>query len=404
MFTEGQKARMHAALNNGASDRNNLHTQGNLIATGTNDGFVPTACAPQADFNKAVKYICVGSSITFNDLSWKADPTSWSWDCPGGTPSNSTDQNPLITYNTPGVYDVTLTVSNAGGTSSITQSQMVYVSPANGAQTVPFLEDFESVGPIPSGADWIVANETGNAFELSTVAAYSGVNSMRLLNHSGNPNGTVDAFITPGYDFTNIVNGSMTFKMAFAARSNSSTDNLKVFASNNCGSTWAVRFTKSGIALSTAGIVSATFTPNGTSQWRQETVNLNSVSYNNKPSVRFKFEYTQNTGNNLYIDDINITGTSTVGIQDVEFLATVSVYPNPSAGVTNISFSTSTVADMMIEITDVTGRVVEVVENKKLNTGMHNYSFGNNLTDGLYFVRFKSNENDLTRKVVINRN
>jgi hypothetical protein len=226
-----------------------------------------------------------------------------------------------------------------------------------------------------------------------------------LLNHTGNPNGTVDAFITPGYDFTNIVNGSMTFKMAFAARTSSTTDNnLKVFASSNCGSNWAVRFTKSGIALSTAGILSASFTPTGTSQWRQESVNLNSITYNNKPSVRFKFQYSQNTGNNLYIDDINITGTSTVGIQDVEFLATVSVYPNPSAGVTNISFSTSTVADMMIEITDVTGRVVEVVENKKLNTGMHNYSFGNNLSDGLYFVRFKSNENDLTRKVVINRN
>lgn len=405
MFTEGQKARMHAALNNGASSRNNLHTQANLIATGTNDGFIPTVCAPQADFGNAVKYICAGSSITFNDLSWKADPTSWSWDCPGGTPSNSTDQNPVITYNTPGVYDVTLTVSNAGGSSSVTRSQLVYVSPSTAAQAIPFLEDFENVGPIPSGSDWVIENETGNAFELSTVAAYSGANSIRLLNHTGNPNGTVDAFITPGYDFTNIVNGSMTFKMAFAARTSSTTDNnLKVFASSNCGSNWAVRFTKSGIALSTAGILSASFTPTGTSQWRQESVNLNSITYNNKPSVRFKFQYSQNTGNNLYIDDINITGTSTVGIQDVEFLATVSVYPNPSAGVTNISFSTSTVADMMIEITDVTGRVVEVVENKKLNTGMHNYSFGNNLSDGLYFVRFKSNENDLTRKVVINRN
>ncbi|MBP9082912.1 MAG: PKD domain-containing protein [Bacteroidia bacterium] len=403
MFTEGQKARMHGALNNNASDRNNLPTLANLIATGTNDGFVGGACAPQADFGTAIKYICTGTTLTFTDMSWKAAPTNWAWDFPGGSPSTSPDQNPVITYNTPGVYDVTLTVSNAGGSSSVTRSQIIVVSGAVGAQAVPFVEDFENTGPIPSGSDWMIENATGNSWSLSTAAAVSGSNAMRLVNHSGNPNGTVDAFVTPGYNFSNIVNGGMTFQLAFAARSSASTDQLKVYASSNCGQNWNIRYTKTGLTLSTAGILSAAFTPNGLSQWRLETVNLNSVSYNNKPSVRFKFEYTQNTGNNIYIDDINVTGVSNVGIQDVEFLATVAVFPNPSAGLTNINFSLAESAEMTIEVTDIAGRVVQTIENNKLQSGQHNYTFGESLNSGLYFVRFVADGNDLTQKVVITK-
>jgi PKD repeat protein len=402
MFTEGQKLRMHAALNSTASQRNNLHTQANRIATGTNDGYVPAPCAPIAEFSEEIRYLCTGSSTTFYDGSWRSDVTSWLWDFPGGTPSTSTDQNPVITYNTPGIYDVTLTVSNSGGSDAMVRSGVVVVSPNTGTFTVPFTENFENTGPIPSGSNWIIENPLGNPWALSTVASFSGTTSMRLINHSGNPNGTSDEFVTPGYDFSNITNAGMTFQLAFAARSTSSSDQLRVFASSNCGQTWAVRYTKSGLALSTAGIISASFIPTA-AQWRLESVNLNTITYNNKPSVRFKFQYNQNTGNNIYIDDINVTGQSNVGIQDVEFLATVSVYPNPADDASNISFSLAEAADMRIEVTDITGRVVERVAQERLQPGMHQYTFGSKLAEGAYFVRFMIGANDFTRKVVFTR-
>jgi len=276
------------------------------------------------------------------------------------------------------------------------------VSPSNGIYGVPFTEDFENTGPIPSGYNWIVENPTGNPWTLSTVAAYSGSSSMRLLNHSGNPNGTIDEFVTPGFDLTNIINANMTFRLAFAARSSASTDQLRVFASNNCGQQWNIRYTESGLGLSTAGILSASFVPNS-SQWRLENVSINGIAYSNQPIVRFKFQYTQNTGNNIYIDDMNVTGTSTVGIQDVEFLATVSVHPNPSGNESGIYFSLADAAHMNIVITDLTGRVVEKVEDSKLSAGAHRYTFGESLNGGIYFVRFKAGDNDFTRKVIFTR-
>jgi PKD repeat protein len=402
MFTEGQKARMHAALNSNAGQRNNLHTQNNLNLTGTNDGFVPSPCVPVADFAPAVRYICTGASLTFNDLSWKADPDTWQWDFPGGTPSSSTDKNPVVQYNTPGIYDVTLTVSTAAGSNTRTRSGIVVVSESVASTVVPYQENFENTGPIPSGSNWIIENGGGNAWELSSVAAFSGTKSMRLLNHSGNTANTTDVFVTPAYNLTNITNANMTFQLAFAARSSASTDQLKVWATNNCGQQWNLRFTKTGLNLSTAGILSASFTPNA-SQWRQENVSISSVSYSNKPSVRFKFEYLQVNGNNIYIDDINITGTSTVGIQDVEFLATVSLFPNPSSAGAEITFSLSENAETEILITDISGRIVEVVERNELTPGAHRYAFGSSLNAGVYLVKIRLNGSEMTEKVVMTR-
>ncbi len=78
-------------------------------------GTILTQEAPLgADFEADQTTICSGSSVNFTDLSTGA--TSWSWTFEGGTPSTSTDQNPTVTYNTPGVYDVELEVSDGVGT------------------------------------------------------------------------------------------------------------------------------------------------------------------------------------------------------------------------------------------------------------------------------------------------
>jgi PKD repeat protein len=399
MFTIGQKNRMHAALNSGAGGRNNLHNMANLIATGTDPNYSAVACEPIADFKKDIKYVCTGSSVSFQDLSWRGDPTSWQWDFPGGSPSSSTSQNPTITYNTPGLYDVTLTASNAGGTNSFSVTGMIVVSPATSPIGIPVSEDFENV-TIPDSYKWLIENEIGNEWHLSSVASTSGSQSMRLINHSGNPTGSKDAFVTPGYDFTNIINGALTFQLAFAIRSTSSTDQLRVYSSSDCGANWSTRYAKIGINLTTNGISAASFIPSAANQWDLQTVSVGSTSISNKPNVRFKFEFSMDSGNNIYIDDINITGTSTVGIDDVEFLATLNVYPNPTDGPTTTSFSLSEANQVKIDIVDITGRVVEQVADQAMVPGKYNFEIGSNLPAGSYFVRYSVGDNNMTRKLV----
>lgn len=65
-------------------------------------------------------------SVTFEDLS-QYDPTSWTWTFEGGTPATSEKENPTVIYETPGSYDVTLTASNAYGTSTVTKKDYIIV-------------------------------------------------------------------------------------------------------------------------------------------------------------------------------------------------------------------------------------------------------------------------------------
>jgi PKD repeat protein/photosystem II stability/assembly factor-like uncharacterized protein len=70
----------------------------------------------------------VGDTVFFSDIS-AGSPTSWNWSFPGGNPLSSTIQNPFVIYSSEGVYDVSLTVTNAFGSDSTTKTAYVNVKP-----------------------------------------------------------------------------------------------------------------------------------------------------------------------------------------------------------------------------------------------------------------------------------
>lgn len=93
---------------------------------------------PQAEFTANTTTIFAGGSVTFTDLS-TFNPTSWSWSFPGGTPSSFNGQNPpAITYNNPGVYNVTLTVSNANGSDTEVKTNYITVNNVPGCTGINY--------------------------------------------------------------------------------------------------------------------------------------------------------------------------------------------------------------------------------------------------------------------------
>ncbi len=82
--------------------------------------------APTAGFTANTTTGCAALTVVFQDLS-SGNTTSWQWSFPGGSPSSSTAQNPTVVYNTPGVYDVTLVATSAGGSSTYTQPGFITV-------------------------------------------------------------------------------------------------------------------------------------------------------------------------------------------------------------------------------------------------------------------------------------
>lgn len=53
---------------------------------------------------------------------------AYDWSFPGGSPSSSTAQNPAVVYPAPGVYSATLTITDANGTSTITNNNIQVTS------------------------------------------------------------------------------------------------------------------------------------------------------------------------------------------------------------------------------------------------------------------------------------
>jgi PKD repeat protein len=76
---------------------------------------------PVVDFTSDTDHVIQGTAVQFTDLTTGNPATSWTWEFPGGTPSESNEQNPLVTYNEYGVFDVTLTVVNPDGTDTETK-------------------------------------------------------------------------------------------------------------------------------------------------------------------------------------------------------------------------------------------------------------------------------------------
>lgn len=86
-----------------------------------------TVTPPVANFYGTPTSGCAPLTVNYYDQSTNT-PTSRSWSFPGGTPSTSTATNPVIVYNTPGTYNASLTVANAGGNNSYTRSSYITIN------------------------------------------------------------------------------------------------------------------------------------------------------------------------------------------------------------------------------------------------------------------------------------
>ena len=82
--------------------------------------------APEPDFIADVTVGCAPLTVQFEDVSTGIVSGRF-WNFPGGSPSTAEDQFPLVTYNTPGSYEVSLQVSNSAGFAVKTESSYITV-------------------------------------------------------------------------------------------------------------------------------------------------------------------------------------------------------------------------------------------------------------------------------------
>lgn len=396
MYTLGQKQRMHNAINSTIANRNNLWSNANLIATGTDDAsFTSTlSCKPVADFKANTKTICANSSITFSDASYNGTANSWNWIFSGGTPSVSTASTQVVSYTAPGTYQVKLKVTNAQGSDSITKTSYITVSP-NAASSYSLVEGFENT-TLPS-INWeVIGGNDGYNWQIAPVGA-TGTKSARIQNASANA-GEIDALISKAINFSNAPNTAITFKIAFAQKQTDNTDRLKLMVSKNCGQTWSTIYTKQGAALATTTLIAGGNYSPSASHWRTETVTIPSVFLG--PSSQFKFEFTAGDGNNIYLDDVNITSSSSLDEKEPLFY-NMQLTPNPASNKTNLYIISSLDAKAHLVVTDLLGKVIDTQENIVIHSGENQLEINtSHYSNGLYFISLINDNSHITQKLI----
>ena len=400
MFTNGQRLRIKAVLD---TIRTQIWRSSNLVSTGCDSNYtVPLNCPVSADFITLNKNICVGNSVYFMDKSLN-NPDTWEWSFPGGTPTNSSDQNPTIIYNSSGIYKVKLKVSNSGSQDSIEFEEYITVSLPGVGNALSFKENFDS-GTYPPSTLTIVNNDGGITWEIDSLASVSGNYSIKIDNLINTNYGSTDELVLPYFDFTTAHPDSsvyMSFKWAYAKSDPTFSDELLVLLSTDCGVNFNQIIYKTQSALATGPTQTTPFVPDS-SQWRDAYISLN--SYRNEAYVQLKIVNVTDGGNNLYLDNIYVGDGSvaTTSISNaLDELNNVIIYPNPIKDQIYIRFTPNSSGPIEITISDLNGKIIQkepILSHKELITKSYNLS---TMVNGIYFVSINSTNLSITKKVII---
>jgi len=148
---------------------------------------------------------CAPVNVSFTDQS--AGATNWQWNCPGGTPATSSQQNPTITYNASGTFDVTLTAWNSATGRGGKMVKTAYLN-ITGAPAAP---------PAPMGNNWLCSNPPNQG--------YSTTGSTGATSYDWDLSPASAGVVTPAG-----TSCTVDFENSFTG-----TANLKVRGVNSCG-------------------------------------------------------------------------------------------------------------------------------------------------------------------------
>ncbi|MFZ4523669.1 MAG: T9SS type A sorting domain-containing protein [Bacteroidales bacterium] len=156
----------------------------NVDAT-TGGMFKFTSILAPCDFTSDVLAVAKGGTVKYTITDGAHSTSTVSWAFQGGTPATSTNRHPSVVYNTPGTYNVTLTVTNSWGVTTKLKTGLIYVGGVgineNSAATV-------SVFPNPAKD---VLNIQGSV-NISEVTFTNMVGQVVLNEKSDNANVTIN--------------------------------------------------------------------------------------------------------------------------------------------------------------------------------------------------------------------
>ena len=363
-------------------------------------------------------------AVDFTDAS-TGNIATHSWDFGDG--ATSSEVSPTHSYVSAGTYTVSLTVSGPGGSDTHTQTDYITVSDPTVSITVSFQEGVE--GYTGAKDTWL--------------SAY-----LPSLNNGSDNEITIDG--RPDYsallywDLSNIPQSSTVSSVEITVSvTNSSGQQYQLFELNRnweeqeatweeyvLGQSWEISgvvgpLDRNNIVLgdiSSTGIGFKTFILNndGTSlvqSWVNNPssnkgfvllnyINRNGLTFESRESItpqnRPKISITYSQGSEKTSNQETFRSSPSVQQKSVISNELVGNYPNPFYTFTSIKYAISEENEVFIVIYDIQGNTKAILVDEQQSAGVHTISFkGNQLPEGVYFLKMTTNNYSKTLKMLI---
>ncbi len=252
----------------------------------------------------------------------------------------------------------------------------------NTVNTIPLRERFLTTSFAET--EWSEVNpDEGVAWNIVTADRNGESNFSAQIGQFGlSVSGTLDYLISPVLDLTAFTEAALLFDVSYANRQ-SVDDILRVLVTTNCGDSFTEVYSKSGgnLAVTTS---ESSWLPTLDTDWRREFVDLS--NYTGNAEVRVVFEFENNGGNNLYIDNIEFfQSNDNDPLQITE--GTLRIFPNPAENSRfNLTLNLADRQDVVVTILDRIGRpLYQETFNNTLNQTYQFDLTGN--ASGLYLMQ-----------------
>ena len=339
---------------------------------------------------------CTPFEVQYTNTTFGANFYEWTF--PGGTPSNSTEQNPIITYNTPGKFEAILNAGNATDTAFIIGTELIDVQATPEADYVGTVGGFTVYFTNQSkyGTDYLWEfgdGEISNEFSPSHLYKVEGDYTVKMIssNRCGSDTiiKTVAVYLIPKLDFgsdTTIVCGS-----GFIQFISKTSADVKDWSWQFDGGTPDVSDQKNPLVfynkIGTYSVKLTVHNSNGGNELVKQAY-IKVISPVLCPEHVF---YKTSIGDENYIDPLK-------GQHAINVL----IYPNPFSG--NLSIrGNSNSEQIQIKVIDLLGREIFSENIEVVNGKYYKQLSLDHLNGGTYLINLYSTEDNITKPIFLSK-
>lgn len=256
------------------------------------------------------------------------------------------------------------------------------INTGNGYEAIALNENFESTTFPPTNM-YIQNDDNSTAW-----AEFSGTNNkLAYFDNFGNTHFGKDALLTTDYNF--FTEPTQDYKLNFDylySHIENKNDTLSVYLSIDCGVNWFPVWSKFGDDLSTLSSINSELIYTN-QNLKTESINLKSklLDITGFKKIRFKFENKSGMGNQIYLDNINVSFATS--IEEIS-TSKISFYPNP---VNNILNFKNVEQEYLVKLYTNQGSEIASFTIDKNNSSIALNSF----TKGLYFIEITEKEKQI---------